>query len=127
MEKLLAVLLYCNIIKEGSVYVVLHNNNVLHIVKGKDLETLIVASIQTLQRSNKKCGKEEVFHLVQESVEGEVTKEIFEERLDALVQSHSVQINLLGTRTCFKEFNGKESIDKTLASNDTLTLSENEE
>ena len=127
MEKLLAVLLYCNIIKEGSVYVVLHNNNVLHIVKGKDLETLIVASIQTLQRSNKNCGKEEVFHLVQESVEGEVTKEIFEERLDALVESHSVQINLLGTGTCFKDFNGKESIDETLASNDTLTLSENEE
>ena len=56
--------------------------------------------IQTLKRNNKKCGKKEVFHLLQESVEGEVTKEIFEERLDALVESHSVKIKLLVTRTC---------------------------
>ena len=76
---------------------------------------------------------EEVFHLVQESVEREVTKEIFEERLDALVESHSVEIKLLGTRTCLslpksnQDSNSKESIDETLASNDTLILSENEE
>ena len=68
---------------EGSIYEAPHNNNVPHIVEGKDLETLIVASVQTLKRNNKKCGKEEVFRLVQESVESEITKEIFEERLDA--------------------------------------------
>ena len=28
-----------------------------HIVEGRDLETLIVASIQTLKRNNKKRGK----------------------------------------------------------------------
>ena len=118
---------------EGSIYEVPHNNNVPHIVEGKDLETLIVASIQTLKRNNKKRGKEEVFHLVQESVESEVTKEIFEERLDALVESHYVEIKLLGTRTCLslpksnQDSNSKESIDETLASNDTLILSENEE
>ena len=50
------------------------------------METLIVASVQTLNPSNKKCGKEEVFRLVQQSVESEVTKEIFEERLSALVK-----------------------------------------
>ena len=59
---------------EGSIYEVPHNNNVPHIVEGKDLETLIVASMQTLKRNNKKCGREEVFRLVQESVESEVTK-----------------------------------------------------
>ena len=57
------------------------------------METLIVPSIQTLKHSYKKCGKEEVFRLVQESVESEVMKEIFEERLDALVESQSVNIN----------------------------------
>ena len=62
---------------EGSIYEVPHNNNVPHIVEGKDLETLIVASIQTLKCNNKKFGKEEAFRLVQESVESEVTKEIF--------------------------------------------------
>ena len=118
---------------EGSIYEVPHNNNVPHIVEGKDLETLIVASIHTLKCNNKKCGKEEVFHLVQESVESEVTKEIFEERLDALVESHSVKIKLLGTRTCLslpksnQDSNSKESFDETLASNYTLILSENEE
>ena len=113
---------------EGSIYEVPHNNNVPHIVEGKDLETLIVASIQTLKRNNKKCGKEEVFRLVQESVESEVTKEIFEERLDALVESHSVNIKLLGTRTCLslpklnQDNNSKESSDETLASNDTSAI-----
>ena len=69
-------------------------------LEGKDLETLVFTSIQTLKRNNKKCGKEEVFDLVQESVESEVTKKIFEERLDALLESHSVKIKLLRTRTC---------------------------
>ena len=118
---------------ERSIYEVPHNNNVPHVVEGKDLETLIVASIQTLKRSNKKCGKEEVFRLVQESVENQVTKEIFEERVDALGESHSVKIKLIGTRTCVslpklnQDSNSKESSDETLASNDNLTISENEE
>ena len=57
---------------EGIICEAPHNNNVPHIVEGKDLETLTVASIQTFKRNNKKCGKEEVFRLVQESVESEV-------------------------------------------------------
>ena len=40
-----------------------------HMVEGRDLKTLIAASIETLKRSNNKCGKEEVLHLVQESVD----------------------------------------------------------
>ena len=96
IDRLLTVLLYCNIILEGSIYEVPHNNKVSQIVKEKDLETLSVASTQTLKYNNKKCGKEEVFHLVQSSVESKVTKEIFEERLDALVEYHSVNtISLL--------------------------------
>ena len=39
-------------------------DKVSHIVEGKDLETPIVTSIQTLKRNSKKCGKEEVFRLV---------------------------------------------------------------
>ena len=42
---------------------------VLHIKEGRDLETLIIASIETLKRNNKKCGKEEVLHLMQESID----------------------------------------------------------
>ena len=61
-----------------------------HIVEGRDLETLIVASIETLKRNNEKYGKEEVLHLVQESVDSEVTKEHFEELLDKLIKCQSV-------------------------------------
>ena len=69
-------------------------------VEGRDLKTPIVASIETLKRSNKKCGKEEVLHLVQESVDNEITKEHLEERLNKLIKRHSVQTKLVGTRTC---------------------------
>ena len=71
-----------------------------HIIEGRDLETLIIASIETLKCNNKKCGKEEVLHLVQESVDSEVTKGHFEELLDKLIKCDSVQIKLVGTRTC---------------------------
>ena len=108
---------------EGSIYEVPLNNNVLLIVEGKDFETLNVALTETLKRNNKKCDKD-VFRLVQESMENEVTKKIFEEWLDALVESHSVKIKVLGTRTCLslqklnQDSNSKESSDETLASND---------
>ena len=65
------------------------------------METLIIALLETLNRNNRKCGKEEVLHLVQKSVDGEVTKEHFEELLNKLIKCHSVQIKLVGTRTCF--------------------------
>ena len=85
-----------------------------------------------LKAQNKKCGKED-FRLVQESVKSEVTTEIFEERLDALIESHSVNIKLLGTRTCLslpklnQDNNGKEISDEALANNNTLAISEKEE
>ena len=96
-------------------------------------ETLIVPSIQTLKCNNKKCGKEEVYHLRQESLESDVTKEIFEERLDALVEIHFVKIKLLESRTCLslpktnQDSNSKVNIDENLASNNTSILNENEE
>ena len=70
-----------------------------HITEGRKLETLIVASIETLKRNNEKCGKEEVLHLGQESVDSEVTKEHFEELIDKLIKCHSVQIKLVTTLT----------------------------
>ena len=102
-------------------------------VPHKDSETLIIASVQTLKRNNKKCGKKEVLRLVQQSVKSKITKEIFEERLVALAESHSVKIKLLGTPACLsllklnQDSNNKESSDETLANNDTLAISENEE
>lgn len=57
---------------ERSIYEVSHNNNVPYVVEEKDLETLIVVSIQTLKGNSKKCVKEKVFPLVKESVEIEI-------------------------------------------------------
>ena len=114
---------------EGSIYDVPHNNN----VPQKDSETLIIASVQTLKRNNKICGKKEVLRLVKQSVKSKITKKISEERLVALVESHSVKIKLLGTAACLsllnlnQDSNNKESSDETLGSNDTLAISENGE
>ena len=74
-DRLLIVLQYCDFIMEGSIYDIPHNNNVPNIER-KDLETLNVASMQTLKRNNKKRGKEKVFCLGQESAKSQVTKEI---------------------------------------------------
>ena len=66
-------------------------------------------------------------------MESKVTKEIFEKRLDALIESHSAKVKLLGTRTCLhlsklnQDSNSKESSDDTLASNETLAIIENKE
>ena len=53
----------------------------------EELEILIIASIQTLKRSNKKCGKDEVIQLVNNSLEKEISREIFEDQ--------SVKLNTL--------------------------------
>ena len=48
---------------------ILDLEKVLHVVEEKDLETLINFSIETLKCSNTNYGKEEVFYLLQESVQ----------------------------------------------------------
>ena len=69
-------------------------------IEGRDLETLTVASIETLKHSNKNCDTEKVLLLVKESVESEVTKEHLEELPDKLIKCHSVKIKFVGKRTC---------------------------
>ena len=39
-------------------------------VEEEELEMLIIASIETLKRENKKCGNQEVFNVVKDSVDG---------------------------------------------------------
>ena len=55
--------------------------------KGK-IRKLLLLQYKPLNGNNYEYGKEEVFHLLQESVESNVTEHIFEELLDALVESH---------------------------------------
>ena len=100
---------------------------VLHIIEGSDLETLIVASIETLKRNNKKCDKEEVLHLVQESVDSEGTKEHFEELLDKFTKCHSLQIKLVGTWTCLSLLKGAQYSKSHNQFNESLRINVNEE
>ena len=43
------------------------------ILTTKEIEFLIIASTETLKRQNKKCGKDEVFALVKDSLEEAIT------------------------------------------------------
>ena len=64
-------------------------------ILNEELETLIIASIQTLKRSNKKCGKDEVLQLVNNSLQKEISREIFENILYRLIEDQSVKLNAL--------------------------------
>ena len=47
-------------------------------VDNTELQTLILASILTLKRNNKKCGTKEVFQLVLESLDSDIDKGSFD-------------------------------------------------
>ena len=96
-------------------------------VEGRDLKTLIATSIETLKRSNNKCGKEEFFHLVQEFVDNEIRKGHFEERLNKLIKCHSVQIKLVGTRTCLSLSKRAQHSKSHKQCNESLRINVNKE
>ena len=58
-----------------------------YIVDNTELQTLILATIQTLKRNNKRCGTEEVFQLVLESLKCDFIKESFDKILDFLIKN----------------------------------------
>ena len=57
-------------------------------IDDKEIELLIIASIETLKRQNKKCGKHEVFALVKDSLEEAITMKSFEKSLVLLQASN---------------------------------------
>ena len=73
----------------------------LHVnIDDKEIELLIIASIKTLKRQNKKCSKDEVFALVKDSLEEAITVESFEKSLALLQASHSIKCNITSNCTC---------------------------
>ena len=66
-----------------------------YIVDNTELQTLILASIQTLKRNNKRCGTEEVFQLVLESQKSDFIKESFDKILDFLIKNLKSENKLL--------------------------------
>ena len=71
-----------------------------HFVNYKDLEILVIASIQTLKRGNKKCGREEFYRLVNDSLNKGITREAFELILNSMIDNHSVNLNVIGKMEC---------------------------
>ena len=66
-----------------------------------EVELLIIASIQTLKRKNKRRGRDEVFELVKDSTyDDTVTKETFDKLLNQLINNNSVKLNTVGNREC---------------------------
>ena len=70
------------------------------IIDSAKLETLIISSIQTLKRNNKKCGNDEVFDLVSESLVNHVEREFFDKELEVLIKDQNVKSNFYANRTC---------------------------
>ena len=66
----------------------------------REIEVLIIASIETLERQKSKCGKDEVFKLVKDTIEESITRDIFDKTLDSLIESGSVKCSLIPNRTC---------------------------
>ena len=59
----------------------------------------IIASISTLKSSSKNCGRNEVFDLVQTSLDPEITRKTFDE-LQNMVESNAVNLRAIGDREC---------------------------
>ena len=68
-------------------------------IDDKEIELLIIASIVTVKRQNKKRGKDEVFALVKDSLEEATTMASFEKSLALLQASNSIKFNIISNRT----------------------------
>ena len=62
-------------------------------IERKELETLIIASIEILKRQNMKFGIDEFRKLAQDSLEQSISLESFEEDLQHLIDNNSVKPN----------------------------------
>ena len=70
-----------------------------NIIDDKEIEVLIIASTETLKRQKSKCRKDEVFKLVKDTIEENITRDIFDKTLDSLIGSGSGKCSLISKRT----------------------------
>ena len=70
------------------------------LIDGKALATLIMASVRTLKRGNKKCGREEVSKLVNDTLCNETCKDLFNETLDSLIEKQFIKCNIISKPEC---------------------------
>ena len=67
---------------------------------GKVLETLIIASLRRLKQGNKKCGREEVSKLVNDTLSHKICKDLFNETLYSLIENQFIKCNIISNREC---------------------------
>ena len=70
------------------------------LIDGKTFKTLIIAPVRTLKRGNKKCGREEVSKLVNDTLCNETCKDLFNETLDSLIEKQFIKCNIISNREC---------------------------
>lgn len=68
----------------------------ISVIEDEELETLIIASIETLKLQKMKCGINEVLKLMQDSLERSIYRESFDKTLQFLIESDSIK------STCFE-------------------------
>ena len=69
-------------------------------IDDKEIEVLIIASIETLKHQKSKCGKDEVFKLVKDTIEENINRDIFDKVLESLIESGSKNCSFISNRTC---------------------------
>ena len=69
-------------------------------IEHKELETLIISSIENLKRQKMKCGIDEVRKLVQDSLEENIFLKSFKKALQHLIDNNSVKCNYVSNRVC---------------------------
>ena len=70
------------------------------IINERELEVLIITSIHTLKRGKKKCGREDVYNLIRESLDYEISKDDYHKTLNSLIESKSVVVNTRKNQEC---------------------------
>ena len=86
------------------------------LLNGKAFETLIIASVRTLKRENKKCGREEVSKLVDDTLCNEICKDLFNETLDSLVEKQFIKCNIVSNGECLSLPKGSELHHRSIQS-----------
>ena len=86
-------------------------------ITGNELTLVIITSIHTLKRNKKKCGRQEVHNVVKESVEFEISSEVFTEIINYLIEKKSVIVNTFRNhislpKGIFRKFKLKRKISK---------------
>ena len=83
---------------------------------GKALETLIIAPVWTLKPRNKKCGREEVSKLVNDTLCNEIHKDLFNKSLDSLIEKQFIKCNAISNRECLSLPKDSEMYDRSIQS-----------